>query len=406
MKRSEAAVVLGALLALASCRQQLLGVSKVDAGAAGSMGSDGSAGTGGAAGADAGDGAAGDARADAAAGDGGGAIDGHADAASIDAMNGDAMNGDAMNGDAMKGDAMKGDAGDAAADVSREAPEAGGDGRMDTALDEGGHADATDSRPGDAADGPAGDVGPKDAGTDVAETGGSACGNVAIPTPVVSYSFDDCSDTSIKLRDDTAVGAQPAERGVGTRCEPGRDGQALFFDGTTDGQVTSHVEARPNFQLPQLTVAISVRPWRSPTAPIVGRWGGVNQFALSYNSSGPRYVFSIGSPNGVTTAGNYYQAELAADDDVWVDLVAVFDNDRLKVYKDGVLAAEAAVSQPPRPLQQTGDPLTLGYIVGDLPPDSTSTYPPPPANYRGDLDGLRIWDKALTPEQVTRLRCR
>jgi hypothetical protein len=202
-----------------------------------------------------------------------------------------------------------------------------------------------------------------------------------------------------------AVGVQPAERGVGTRCEPGRDGQGLFFDGTTDAQVTSHVEARPDFHLPQITVAISVRAWRSPTAPIVGRWGGVNQFLWSYDSFGSSYVFSIGSP-GQTTAGNYYQAYLSADDNVWVDLVGVFDNDHVRVYKDGVLAAEAGVSSAPSALQETGDSLTLGYIVGDLPAGSTSTYPPPPANYRGDLDGLRIWDKALTPEQVARLRCR
>jgi hypothetical protein len=249
---------------------------------------------------------------------------------------------------------------------------------------------------------------PPDAAPDTAEAGDAApdssggggaagaCGD-PLPAPLIDYAFEDCNDASNRLRDTAAPGADPAIRDVGTRCVPARVGTGLFFDGTDAARVTSHVEARANVHFTRVTVAISVRPWRSPSAPIVGRWSP-NSFLFSFDGVSGHYSFKIGSP-GSTPEGDWYETQAAADDDTWVDLVGVFDGNTVRLYKDGALADEAGITLPPRDLQDNGAPLTFGYLIQNPEPD------PAPPGFRGDLDEVRVWGTALTADQVARLRC-
>jgi hypothetical protein len=375
-------VSLAALGALGGCRQQYLGVADLAGDGRDASGSD--SGAGGAAGADAGSDAANDAAGGADASDGG-------DAPAESGMPGDGAS------EPVGPDGSSSDGADAARDA-RDAPiEAGPDLASDTPVDA---APETSSAPDDAhaADRPADAT--SDGGADGGDGGGGstgACGD-GLPAPLIDYAFEDCNDASNRLRDTAAPGADPALRDVGTRCVPARVGTGLFFDGTDAAHVISHVESRANVHFKRVTVAISVRPWRSPSAPIVGRWAP-NSFLFSFDATSGHYSFKVGCP-GNTPEGDWYETQAAADDDTWVDLVGVFDGNTVRLYKDGVLADEAGVTLPPRDLQDTGVPLTFGYLAQDPEPS------PAPPSYRGDLDEVRVWGTALTAADVARLHCR
>jgi hypothetical protein len=363
---------LAALCALAGCRQHYLGVA--DVALDGGDGGENQSGTGGTAGKDA--------ATDAAAGAGAAGVDGGVDAATE--RDGAADGAGDLGGPEAPASTDGSDGGKDAGDASMDA-------RPDLASDTPAlpSTDAAPETSGPIDDARAGDGGAGDGGA------AGACGQ-PLPAPIVYYAFEDC-DASGRLRDTAAPGADPAIRSPGTRCVPGRAGTGLFFDGTDGARVISHVEARANVHVKRVTVAISVRPWRSPSAPIAGRWEQ-NSFLFSFDGASSHYSFKIGIP-GSTPEGNWYETQASADDDTWVDLVGVFDGNTVRLYKDGVLADESPITLPPRDLQDTGVPLTFGYLIQNPEPS------PAPPGFRGDLDEVRVWGTALTADQVARLRC-
>jgi hypothetical protein len=286
---------------------------------------------------------------------------------------------------------------DAPAERSDGAPEsrdAAGDGATEAAADT---ADALDGpvAPADAAgDGP-------DATTDTTAgegpTDAPACDPTPLPDPIVHYTFDDCTDAATNLKDSATTGPADGVRSSGTRCVLGRagSGSALYFDGQVGAEVT--VPVRPSFAITRVTLAGWVRPSHATDSTIIGRWFTHDQWALGFDGNEQAYVFSIAVPSLTYVWGDSFRVAMPAQDATWVHVAATFDGTTLRLYKNGHQAAEQRITDPPRNLQETTKPLTMGYVVKDPP----STEP----RFRGDLDDVRIYATALTPAQVARLAC-
>jgi ketosteroid isomerase-like protein len=287
--------------------------------------------------------------------------------------------------------------GDAGADV---APDAGDDARRDLASADapdvtttGTTPDATDAR--DAAP-DAVSVAP-DAATDERAPDGAAdaCVPLALPKPIVHYTFDDCSDDlTVKLKDSASDGPPDGARGAGTRCVLGRAGHALYFDGQVGAEVT--IPVRPSFTITRVTVAAWVRPSHASDTMIVGRWFTRDQWGLGLDSVEQKYWFSIAVPSATAEWGDSFRVGMAAEDETWTHVAATFDGTTLRIYRNGTLAGEQAIDAPPRDLQDTTKPLAMGYV----PKDPVATTEP---RFRGDLDDVRVYAVALTPAQIAQV---
>lgn len=237
----------------------------------------------------------------------------------------------------------------------------------------------------------AGDVRPDRFPTD----GANACETVDLPKPIVHFSFDDCADSvSVKLKDSAIDGPADGVRGPGTRCVVGRFGHALYFDGQPGAEV--RVAPRPSFKIARVTVAAWVRPSSPSDTSIIGRWFLYDQFALGFDSHESTFVFSIAVPSA-SQYGDPFTVRMPAENNTWVHVAGVFDGTYVRIYRNGQLASELRIMDPPRDLQDTAKPLTLGYVEKDPP----TTDP----RFRGDMDEVRVYPVALTPTQIARVAC-
>lgn len=225
--------------------------------------------------------------------------------------------------------------------------------------------------------------------------GAGTCTPAALPTPIAHYTFDDCTDSvSAKLKDSAVAGPADGTRGSGTRCVVGRFGRALYFDGQVGAEVT--VPPRLSFELAHVTVAAWIRPSRATDSTILARWFVYDQFALNFDVSNSTFVFSVAVP-GAGQYGDPFSVRMAAEDETWVHVAASFDGTSVRIYRNGALASELRITDPPRALQATTKSFTMGYVEKD-----PSTTEP---RFRGDLDEVRVYATALTPAQISRIAC-
>jgi len=159
----------------------------------------------------------------------------------------------------------------------------------------------------------------------------------------------------------------------------GKVGGALTLDGDEDG-----VETGYSTDLAHWTAAVWVK---SPAAPASeGTSGPIHREKnLQINWNHPVDAYRGGA--GVCIGGNWYGAgfgELQAN--TWYHLVATYDGENLKAYKDGVLITDnSEPSGNPDPEEST---LKLGQhsTRGDC--------------FNGTLDDVRIYNYALTEAEV------
>ena len=162
----------------------------------------------------------------------------------------------------------------------------------------------------------------------------------------------------------------------------GRVGGALEFDGVDDYVDTDWVT-----DLPTWTVAAWIKSTASPKSPTAtGAIHREQNFQINWDHSDD--AFRGGA--GLCAGGQWYGAsfgELAAD--TWYHLVATYDGENLKTYKDGLLVTDNA-GPSGRPNSESA-PLTIGKHA------NAEAY------FAGMIDDVSIFVSALSADQIKAL---
>jgi len=162
----------------------------------------------------------------------------------------------------------------------------------------------------------------------------------------------------------------------------GRVGGALEFDGVDDCVDTDWVT-----DLPTWTVATWIKSPAAPTSPTAqGPIHREQNFQINWDHGDDEFRGAA----GLCVGGQWYGAgfgELAAD--TWYHLVATYDGENLKAYKDGILITDNA-GPSGRPDSESTT-LTLGKHA------TAEAY------FTGTIDDVRIFGSALSADQIKAL---
>jgi hypothetical protein len=195
---------------------------------------------------------------------------------------------------------------------------------------------------------------------------------------VAWWAFDEDTDSPITL---DYYGNRLG--GVLSKCKraPGIDGNALVCDG---GWVT--VEPDPRLSV---TAALSIECWvKTDQAGQDNRWM-VNRVLSGGTNTGFRLGLAKGAPSfevPVTDFSHHLNAEQPLPLGRWVHLAGTFDGKVMRLYVDGQLVG---TMDRPGPARGSNLPLYLGSYA----PDHW-------AHFDGLLDEVRLWSRALTPEEI------
>jgi fibronectin type 3 domain-containing protein len=192
------------------------------------------------------------------------------------------------------------------------------------------------------------------------------------------WRFDETSGTTAA---DASSFARTATVAGGAVWAAGQFGNSLTFDGVND-VVTTPLGTDMN--------AWTVSLWvRSPTAPNGGVVSGpIHAANMEINWNHP--VASVQGSATVRVGWNWYGASfgpLAAN--TWYHLVATYDGENLRTYKNGVIVATNA--QPSGAPDVAGSTLTIGK-------HSTAAQ-----FFTGSVDNVRVYNRALSDSEVTAL---
>ncbi len=204
----------------------------------------------------------------------------------------------------------------------------------------------------------------------------------APPDPVGHWKLDETSGA-------VAMGQWPHANAAevnGPTWTGGKHGGGLHFDGIDDWVAPSSSSLLEGVS-GQVTLALWVAPASdtaaSDTFDLLGR-GDASTSGVSLRISQGSYEV-VATDGGGTASVRARMAD--TDPGSWVHLAAVYDGARWILYRDGVEEAESAST--------VGAPsIASGWAIGGGP----GARP-----FRGDLDDVRIYASALTPEEISDL---
>lgn len=184
------------------------------------------------------------------------------------------------------------------------------------------------------------------------------------------------------------VGGYDGENFGATRGVPGVSGSAFRFDGVNDYATTSYGSG---LTYPD---GISIQAWVRSTGTgdggIVISRDGWNFIGLNagLGEGKPGMNLGLGSPaSGAYTTVEYPES---INDSKWHHLVGTYDGSQLSIYVDGDGVSKAAAG-----LAFTTDVFKIGW-------DDTNSYEPI-RYFTGDIDDVRIWNRALSPGEIADL---
>ncbi len=184
---------------------------------------------------------------------------------------------------------------------------------------------------------------------------------------------------------------------------PGRIGNALSLSGLND----SHVRVPASESLNDVTDAITVMAWVFPTAPIPSRFitiaqrqvGDVthpDQFYLGFGpiQGVPRFKWHSSTFDGTTPReSSVYTGDPPVN--TWFHMAGTYDGEFLRMYVDGVQIGRS------RPLagniRVDNNNLTIGAEESGPAPKTIV------GEFTGLIDELRIYNRALSVEEIERL---
>ena len=189
----------------------------------------------------------------------------------------------------------------------------------------------------------------------------------------------DAADATVFRHDGVVSGA------VAVAGRTGAPGQALAFDGVDDA-VT--IAAAPTLTpTGEVSVSVWVRPSALPEREmfVVSHGSWQNRWKLSLTPDArPRWT--------VNTTARIVDLDAPAEvaEAAFTHLVGTYDGRRMRIYVDGVLAGDAAQDGAVR----TTD---LPLLIGQMLPGQ------PDFNFPGTIDDVRVYNVALTADQVQAL---
>jgi hypothetical protein len=204
------------------------------------------------------------------------------------------------------------------------------------------------------------------------------------PTPTGlrgQWLLDEGSGTT--ARDSSGLGNHGTVQGT-VAWGPGRSGSGLVLDGVS-GQVEVLDAASLDLSGP-MTVAAWVRPDTLATQYVVKKaTQSRNGYELSLSSSG-RGFFRV---NDVASGDKYrVNATSVHQLGTWVHLAGTYDGTTMRFYVDGVLQGSVV---GPSAITTNSSPLGIGAEPGGY------------RRFKGGLDEVRLYDRALSAQEISAL---
>ncbi len=216
---------------------------------------------------------------------------------------------------------------------------------------------------------------------------------VDLPTPVAHWTFDGppeslAVDKIGKIKQGKIVGD--------VKQVEGKFGKAASFPGSVKAFIEIPNQPLLNFKK-QATLACWVKV--APDAPnglVIYKWYALDSYSVGVTDSGVSMAVALptgdawGTPAGV---------ESPIKRNVWTHVAGVFDGVEIRFFIDGRLVKRQVLSQHPA-MRAT----TMFKETGKLPMElQQSANPVHLGLFKGLLDEVKLFDVALTPEQVAKL---
>jgi hypothetical protein len=207
-------------------------------------------------------------------------------------------------------------------------------------------------------------------------------------TYVGYYRLDEISGTTAAdLSGNEMHGTLKNGLSFGNNSVSGKLGYGLHFDGVND-----YIEMPAGFN--EFNNGFSATLWANPTA--VKNWArfidfgnGANNNNIIFTREGTTNTLTFQAFSG-STGGSYVRAANAIDLNVWQFFAVTVDNfGNIKIYKNGQLIQTGAATAPTS-VQRTANYIGRSNWSAD-------------AYYQGDMDDIRMFDYALSANEVTAL---
>lgn len=222
---------------------------------------------------------------------------------------------------------------------------------------------------------------------------------------VAHYTFDqDASDAS-------GNGHHAVNHGA-TRVAEGRFGGAFSFDGQASYLA---IPAKATQGLTWFTISLWAKTTQSVARPRTAFWSSPTLVGVTTGGWGSG-DFSIMAENGraayfhgLRTDGSDMSFFSAApiSDDKWHHVALVNEGPRMLLYVDGRLVSGQALWHAGGGTTDLGElrQTASGASLGAAPVFIGAAHEPPVAHflYRGLIDDVRLWSRALSPSEVTSL---
>ncbi len=170
-----------------------------------------------------------------------------------------------------------------------------------------------------------------------------------------------------------------------------RLGTSIYFDGNSSNEFIVGYQPDLNF-----TTSYTFSMWIKPVLPAASYGSLLGRYYTAIGDSYGLYITSSQTIGPIMYKSNsskifyqYHDADFVTDE--WQHLVVTYDNQYVKIYRNGVLKASPVASGI---INSTVAPLYIGSLTGD----GDSAY-----QYRGWMDEVMLYDTALDDTEVLML---
>ena len=187
---------------------------------------------------------------------------------------------------------------------------------------------------------------------------------------------NNATDESSNTNDGTVNGATL------TNDRFGNNNAAYSFNGSNN-----YISMLTMNNIPMGNSARTLSVWMDPSS----LWNQWTLTAIGYGSPSTNNAFIFGLGNNIIAVqgwGNDYSSPLTYTVGQWMHAVCTFDGTNIKIYVDGVLIGSGTNT-----LWNTNG---TEFYFGARPSQGNSFFP-------GQLDDIGIWNRALTPQEITDL---
>ncbi len=227
----------------------------------------------------------------------------------------------------------------------------------------------------------------------VTNAGEFAIGNYAASTRVAEYRMDVCSGAAASGTDSGPNGLNGTVVGGVTLLNPGRLCTGSSFNGST-----GYINVPDNAPMDALTQRIAVAAWvrasgaRKNWEAIVTKGdsafrmhlGGGCTMGNQFNNFATLHAFHFGKNGGCADAD--LSSGIVPVNGTWYHVVGTYDNNRIRIYVDGVLRNWAD-------LATAINTNNFDFRIGE---NAQQTG----RHWTGDIDEVVLWNRAVTPSEL------